>query len=867
MVRSNWQNLNGLWKYEITSEVASNPLHYDGRILVPYPLESSLSGVKKPLRPDQRLWYRRTFAVPSRAAGERTLLHFGAVDYEATVYVNSQTIGTHSGGYQSFTYDITGSVKSAENDLVVKVYDPTSKGPNPHGKQNQHPEWMTYTASSGIWQTVWLETVPATYIEHLTLTPDVDRSELRLEVELQGKREGFIIEAVALSGSQVVARQTFNDVTALRIYNPSLWSPDDPCLYDLEVRLLKDGRVVDTVGSYFGFRKIDVRRDAEGKARIYLNGRYTYNLGVADQGFWPDGLYTAPTDAALKFDLQAIKALGFNTVRKHIKIEPERWYMYCDRIGLMVLQDMPSSNNDTPEARAEFENEVKENLAELHNHPSITTWVLFNEGWGAYDQERLARSIKLADPSRLLNAHSGPYDQIQLAQYLKRMKPSQLPGPLGGDTTDLSDDAQGLQYRARGRWLWGDIADLHFYPGPKMPPAPEDMARVTGEWGSFGVFVEGHVWDELQPVGGGLGGWAMTPSQMSEAYASSIEELKELEAQGLSGSNYFEMFDVEGEQQGFLTYDREYSKVPVAEIERLNARLVPQPKNYASATAGFVVTAADATPESQRYAGLLVEYRSGRRDLPFLRRLALMALRQHDQARGTEVGNGLIARFRKPYSKDAWALIAALTRTSKDRGYELLRSKGGEVNAALGPQTAEKKILEVISREAIDPYFTDKKRVPDWQALEQSVGARYGALGTEAVYGAHMMYELVKEDWPKFGEFYTRYFATAISRGGYPLHTLSHCVLENVNDNDVLNAAIHVMKYYLDDDKEIPVFGRYDPTALDTYANLLYKVGRKKEALAWQQKAVRLSEGNDQEIAGHFDEMQMGKPTWLVKAR
>jgi Glycosyl hydrolases family 2, sugar binding domain/Glycosyl hydrolases family 2/Glycosyl hydrolases family 2, TIM barrel domain len=862
MVRSNWQNLNGLWDYAVTVETSPTPSHYAGQILVPYPIESALSGVKRPLRSYQRLWYRRTFSVRLGTASERTLLHFGAVDYEATVYVNGRAVGTHSGGYQSFTYDITDALKNGENDLVVKVYDPTSKGPNPHGKQSQHPEWMTYTASSGIWQTVWLETVPATYIEHLTLTADVDRSELHIEVELQGKREGYTIEAVARRGSEVVARQTFNDVTELHIGNPSLWSPDDPYLYDLEVDLRKDGRVTDTVGSYFGFRKIEVRKDTGGNARIYLNGRYTYNLGVADQGFWPDGLYTAPTDAALKFDLQAIKALGFNTVREHVKIESERWYTYCDRLGLMVLQDMPSSNNDTPEARAEFESEVKSNVAELHNHPSITTWVLFNEGWGAYDQERLARFVKQVDPSRLLNVHSGPYDQIQLAQYLKRMKPSQLPGPLGGDTTNLSDEGQRLQYHAPGRWLWGDIADLHFYPGPKIPPAPEDMARVTGEWGSFGVFVEGHVWDELQPVGGGVGGWAMTPAQMLDAYANSMQKLKRLEAQGLSGSNYFELFDVEGEQQGFLTYDREYSKVPVAEIERLNARIVPRAKNYTSATAGFAVMAADASPEPQRYAGLLSEYRNGRRDLPFLKRLALMAFRQNDQAQGTEVGNGLIARLRKPYSKDAWALIAALTRTSKDSGYELLRSKGGEANAVLGPQAAEKKILEVISREAIDPYFTDKKRVPDWQTLEQSVGARYGPLGSEAVYGARMMYELVKEDWPKFGEFYARYFATAISRSGYPLHTLSYQVLENVNDSRALTTAIHVMNHYLDADKEIPVLRHYDPTALDTYANLLYKVGRKKDALAWEQKAVRLSEGYDREIAGHFHEMQMGKPTW-----
>jgi hypothetical protein len=641
----------------------------------------------------------------------------------------------------------------------------------------------------------------------------------------------------------------------LPIKHPRLWSPDDPYLYDLEVRLLKDGRVVDTVGSYFGLRKIEVKKDPKGVPRIYLNNRYIYNLGVADQGFWPDGLYTAPSDAALKFDVQAIKALGFNTVRKHIKIEPERWYMYCDRLGIMVLQDMPSSNNDTVEARTEFENEIKENMLELYNHPSITTWDLFNEGWGAYDEERLARSMKQSDPSRLVNGHSGPFDEVELAQWLKRMKPSRLPGPLGNDTEGLNQEVQDQQYRADAHWPWGDIADLHYYPGPKMPPAQEGMARVVGEHGSFGVFVEGHVWDELQPTGTGLGASSLTPAQFVKTYAESIERLKALEARGLSGSNYFELTDVEQEQQGFLTYDR-IAKVPVAEIARLNATLVPRAQNYASATAGFTVEVADATPEPQRYAVLLREYRRGRREAPLLRRLALMALRQNDQTRATEVGNALIASLSRPYSKEDWTVIAALTRTSNDAGYELLRTHVEAANAQLGPQAAQKKILEIIGREAIDPYFKDKTRTPDWTDLEHSVTTRYGALGTEAVYGARMMYDLVKDDWTGFGEFYTRYFATAIPRSTYPIHNVSYWVLEHVSEPNTLNTAIQAMKWYMSSDKEFPVFGREDPTALDTYAGLLYKVGRSAEALNYQEKAVDLSEGRDRQIESHLDDMK-----------
>jgi hypothetical protein len=788
------------------------------------------------------------------------LLHFGAVDYEATVYVNGQKLGTHTGGYQSFTFDITDALKRGDNTLIVKVYDPTETGPNPHGKQTLHQELAFYSPSSGIWQSVWLERVPSTYIDTLKFTPDVDRSELRLEVVLLGKPEGYTLDAIVRSGSKIVARQGqgVRGPTALHIDQPRLWSPDDPYLYDLEVHLLKDGQVVDTVTSYFGLRKIEVKKDAQGMPRIYLNNYYTYNLGVADQGFWPEGLYTAPTDAALKFDLQAIKALGFNSVRKHIKIEPQRWYTYCDRLGLLVWQDMPSSNNDSPQARAEFEKELKENLSQLHNHPSITTWVLFNEGWGAYDEERLARWMKQADPSRLLNGHSGPFDQIKIAQWLKHLDPSRLPGSLGGDSTGLLDEVQNMQFSATTIWPTGDVADLHFYPGPKMPPVRGDMARVTGENGSFGVFIEGHVWDELGPVGLGVGGSGMTPPQMLKAYGDSIEQLRKLEAQGLSGSNYFEIFDVEAEQQGFITYDRDIAKVPIAEVARLNGTLVSRAKNYAAATAGFSVRDVDATPESQRYAALVEEYKKGKQDLPFLRRLALMALRQKDQGQASEVGNTFIARSARPYSKETWAVIAAITRTSKDKGFELLRMHTEEANAMLGVQVAQKKVLEVIAREWIEPYFKDKTRTPDWFALEKSLTAQYGPLGREVVCGGRMMDALLKEDWNTFGDSYARYFESALPRSPYPLHNLSYQVLEHVSEPKTLEAAARVMRWSVDTEKEFPVFGRYDPTELDTYANLLYKLGRQGEALEWQHRAVVLSDARDPEITEHWETMQAG---------
>jgi len=331
LVRQNWRNLNGLWNYAITSLKAPKPGRYEGSILVPYPLESALSGVHRSLQPTELLWYRRTIDMESIGEGRRVLLHFGAIDYQSTVFVNDREIGTHTGGYQSFTFDVTDALKPGRNELVVRVFDPTDTGPNPRGKQTLHPQGgVFYTSSSGIWQTVWLEVVPETYVKNVVTTPDVDQGLVRLKVKLGGVPVLYLVEATVESGSVVVARQLVNGSTTLRIRRAHLWSPDDPFLYRLHVRLLRAGKIVDEVESYFGMRKIEVKKDSTGLMRIFLNDKYTYNLGVLDQGFWPDGLYTAPTDEAIRFDIQAIKAMGFNTIRKHIKIEPERWYYYCD---------------------------------------------------------------------------------------------------------------------------------------------------------------------------------------------------------------------------------------------------------------------------------------------------------------------------------------------------------------------------------------------------------------------------------------------------------------------------------------------------------------------------------------------------------
>ncbi|HWW37853.1 glycoside hydrolase family 2 protein, partial [Pedobacter sp.] len=324
MVRTSWTNLNGLWDYAITPKDAGQPVTFEGQILVPYPIESALSGVKKILLPTENLWYKKNIDF-SPEKGGRTLLHFGAVDWQATVFVNGKEVGQHKGGYSAFSFDITGALRSGSNELTVKVFDPTDQGTGPHGKQVLNPQNIYYTPSSGIWQTVWLETVPENYIEGLVMTPDIDKGVLNLEVKsASGAPVTTVIDGKTFKGNA-------NERIVVPIANMKLWSPANPYLYDLTVKLGKD-----EVKSYFGMRKISIGKDAKGIDRIFLNNKAYYNLGTLDQGFWPDGLYTAPTDEALAFDIKAIKAMGFNTIRKHIKVEPARWYYWADKLGMLV---------------------------------------------------------------------------------------------------------------------------------------------------------------------------------------------------------------------------------------------------------------------------------------------------------------------------------------------------------------------------------------------------------------------------------------------------------------------------------------------------------------------------------------------------
>lgn len=537
MVRSQWQNLNGLWEYAITRWDEDMPLQFDGEILVPFPIESALSGVQRALLPTQRLWYKRTIKKPDTRGGKRVLLHFGAVDWRAAVFLNGKLLGRHMGGYQHFSFDITASLQEGNNELVVSVLDPSNLGPNPCGKQTLRPRKILYTAVSGIWQTVWMETVPPTYITDIFMTPDIDANCLNLRANTSDTA-GSVIEATAYAGTQAIAHIAgpANRMLDLGLPFAHLWSPADPFLYHLTIRLRRHGQVVDSVSSYFGMRKIAVQKDSAGMPRLFLNNKYTFQLGVLDQGYWPEGLYTAPTDSALAFDIRMMKAMGFNTIRKHVKLEPDRWYYHADRLGMLVWQDMVPCADEDFYSTSQFEQENNENLHQLHNFPSIVMWILFNEGWGKYDQQRLTEWMKQADPSRIINGHSG-------------------------ENLDVYSDTP-----LRERWISSDVADVHYYPGPYIPPALPGKARVLGEWGGVRVITPGHQWAPKT----GWGYVEVSATRFAERYKYMIGRLKLYEKQGLSAAIYTQPYDVESEENGFMTYDRKVLKISVEEMRQVN---------------------------------------------------------------------------------------------------------------------------------------------------------------------------------------------------------------------------------------------------------------------------------------------------------
>ncbi|MEA5044900.1 MAG: beta-galactosidase, partial [Petrimonas sp.] len=403
MERSQWQNLNGLWNYAILPVGKQIPGSFDGKILVPFAVESSLSGVQKRLGSENELWYQREFTVPSNWKNNRVLLHFGAVDWKADVWVNDIKVGHHTGGYTPFSFDVTPAFKNGANQLVVKGWDGTDQGYQPRGKQVNNPHGIWYTPVSGIWQTVWLEPVPEKYIENVKITPDIDKNTIGVEAFINQATASDRIEVKVMEGSRVVATgQSINNqpVEVSMPANPRLWSPNDPFLYDLEVTVFNGSKQLDKVKSYTAMRKYSTKRDDKGIVRLQLNNKDLFQFGPLDQGWWPDGLYTAPTDEALRYDVVKTKDFGFNMIRKHVKVEPARWYMHCDQLGIIVWQDMPNGDRSpewqmreyftgaerlrSPESEANYRKEWKEIMDYLYSYPSIGVWVPFNEAWGQF---------------------------------------------------------------------------------------------------------------------------------------------------------------------------------------------------------------------------------------------------------------------------------------------------------------------------------------------------------------------------------------------------------------------------------------------------------------------------------------------------
>ncbi|MBR3064474.1 MAG: beta-galactosidase [Bacteroidales bacterium] len=545
MQRAEWMNLNGLWDYAVLpcDQAYAKP---DGQILVPYCIESSLSGVGRTVGADNNLWYSRRFALPKHWKGQRVLLHFGAVDWRADIWVNGIKAGSHTGGYTPFHIDITDALQAGDNTLLIKVWDGTDTGFQPRGKQVSKPSGIWYTSVTGIWQTVWLEPVSQQHIENLRITPDLDARCFRILAE--GVERGLVEIALKAEGRTVATARALAGAEAeIQVPDPHCWTPDDPFLYDLEVRLLADGKLIDKVQSYCAMRKIGMAAGKDGILRLTLNDKPIFQYGPLDQGWWPDGLYTAPTDEALAFDIQKTKDWGFNLIRKHVKVEPARWYYHCDRLGILVWQDMPSGDLHgswqntrwyqgtefvrSAASEACYRKEWQEIMDYLYSEPCIVAWVPFNEGWGQFKTLEITTWTKQHDPSRLVNSASG-----------------------------------GNHFLAAG-----DILDLHNYPQPDLYLYDAKRVNVLGEYGGIGMPVEGHLWTPDR-------NWGYikfaSPKEVTDEYVKYARQLQEMIARGFSAAIYTQTTDVEIEVNGLMTYDRKVDKVDIPRIRAVNQEVI-----------------------------------------------------------------------------------------------------------------------------------------------------------------------------------------------------------------------------------------------------------------------------------------------------
>lgn len=558
LVRSSWQNLNGPWDYAILPKGSLPEIGFAGKITVPFPVESYLSGVQKTVGPENELWYEKTVDLTLDRKGKRVLLHFGASDWETEVWVNGTSIGKHFGGFDSFSFDITDQLSKARTQKIrVRVWDPSDSGPQPRGKQVKDPKGIWYTPVTGIWQTVWLETVPESYLASVYSNTDWENGTQVFYPQVNFSKEGLEIEVTLKDGATVAGsfRGKSNAPLPVKLNAPKAWSPDSPNLYDVSIKVWEGKKLIEEVKSYAAYRDIRMAKTADGYQRMFLNGKPLFHYGPLDQGWWPDGLYTAPTDEALLFDIEKTKEMGFNMIRKHVKVEPARWYYHADRLGMLVWQDMPSGDMGnrwevrpgviregvekvrTPESEAIFKTEWKEIINEFRFFPSIVVWVPFNEAWGQFKTGEITQMTRDLDATRLINSASGG------------------------------------NFEMEGSTVVGDILDLHNYPDPVMPDPKIFGAKsimVLGEFGGLGLPLEGHTWQQKD-------NWGYqsfsTAEDLKARYSALIDDLAKYIPRGLAAAVYTQTTDVEIETNGLMTYDRQVVKIALEELKKMHEKL------------------------------------------------------------------------------------------------------------------------------------------------------------------------------------------------------------------------------------------------------------------------------------------------------